>query len=328
MVDPGKLDPHSHRPTDWSPDKHEKSEAPPVWRVFIVDDHPLFRLGLASILRSEGTFTVVGEAEDGPDALEKLRRGGVDVVMLDVSLKSGSGLELLKLLKAELPQLPVLIMSMHDASLYAERAMRAGASGYLTKDAPAPQVIQALRKVLAKDAATGAVSALPGERFGSRRPARPVATPTPSLPDAGPSPRPSELALLSDRELEVLECIGRGFSTRECAERLHVSIKTIEAHQAHIKAKLKLQDANRLRRFAAVWVAHERPEPSARASSSVLSNDARIDSAAAALRESAHAASEPGPKLRDLKEISKPQPPKSPNGAPTESPLEPTTDEG
>lgn len=331
MVDPGKLDPLSHRPSDWSPDKHDKAEPPPVFRVFIVDDHPLFRLGLASILRSEGTFTVVGEAEDGPDALEKLRRGGVDVVMLDVSLKSGSGLELLKLLKAELPQLPVLIMSMHDASLYAERAMRAGASGYLTKDAPAPQVVQALRKVLAKDT-TGAAGVPPGERFGPRRPTRPIAAPSPSLPEASPSPRPSELALLSDRELEVLECIGRGFSTRECAERLHVSIKTIEAHQAHIKAKLKLQDANRLRRFAAVWVAHERPEPSARPSSSALSNDARIDSAAAALRESAHAASESGSKLRDLKEIPKPLPQQSPVGSPSESPpdpaVDPATDEG
>lgn len=218
------------------------------YRVFIVDDHPLFRLGLASILRSEGTFNIVGEAEDGPEALEMIRRGGIDVVMLDVSLKTTSGLELLKTLKSEMPQLPVLIMSMHDDSLYAERAMRAGAGGYLMKDAPAPQVIETLRKVIQGNPGSS-------ERFVQRRSSRANASSSPELnPDF-------EMALLSDRELEVLEAIGRGFSTRECAERLHVSIKTIEAHQAHIKAKLKLQDANRLRRFAAVWVARERPLP-------------------------------------------------------------------
>lgn len=218
------------------------------YRVFIVDDHPLFRLGLASILRSEGTFNIVGEAEDGPEALEMIRRGGMDVVMLDVSLKTTSGLELLKTLKSELPQLPVLIMSMHDDSLYAERAMRAGAGGYLMKDAPAAQVIDTLRKVIQGNPGSS-------ERFVQRRSSRANVSSSPELnPDF-------EMALLSDRELEVLEAIGRGFSTRECAERLHVSIKTIEAHQAHIKAKLKLQDANRLRRFAAVWVARERPLP-------------------------------------------------------------------
>ncbi|MFO0578479.1 MAG: response regulator transcription factor [Polyangia bacterium] len=216
--------------------------------MFIVDDHPLFRLGLASILRSEGTFNIVGEAEDGPEALEMIRRGGIDVVMLDVSLKTTSGLELLKTLKSEMPQLPVLIMSMHDDSLYAERAMRAGAGGYLMKDAPAPQVIETLRKVIQGNPGSN-------ERFVQRRSSRANVSSSPELnPDF-------EMALLSDRELEVLEAIGRGFSTRECAERLHVSIKTIEAHQAHIKAKLKLQDANRLRRFAAVWVARERPLP-------------------------------------------------------------------
>lgn len=234
------------RPVDRAVDRATGQSEP--YRVFIVDDHPLFRLGLASILRSEGTFNIVGEAEDAPEALELIRRGGIDVVMLDVSLKTTSGLELLKQLKNEMPQLPVLVMSMHDDSLYAERAMRAGAGGYLMKDAPAAQVIETLRKVIAGNGSLG-------ERFMPRRSSRAHVSANPELnPDF-------EMALLSDRELEVLEAIGRGFSTRECAERLHVSIKTIEAHQAHIKAKLKLQDANRLRRFAAVWVARERPVP-------------------------------------------------------------------
>lgn len=207
-------------------------------RVFLVDDHPLFRLGLASLLRSEGQCVICGEAEDAPTALSKLRTTPADLVIIDIELRDTNGIELLKQLKAEMPALRTLLMSMHDEELYVERALRAGATGYIRKDSPPDQVIDAISRVLRGGLVLSAQSA---ETILRR------------MTMGGGTAAP-ELHQLSDRELEIFQMMGQGVSTRECAERLHISIKTVEAHQASIKSKLGLKGVNQLRRHAVLWV--------------------------------------------------------------------------
>jgi DNA-binding NarL/FixJ family response regulator len=210
-----------------------------AYRVFLVDDHPLFRLGLASLLRSDGQCEICGEAEDAQSALSSLRTTPADLVIIDIELRETNGIELLKQLKAELPHLRTLLMSMHDEELYVERALRAGATGYLRKDAPPEQVLDAVSRVLRGGLVLSAQSA---ETILRR------------MTLSGATPAASELRHLSDRELEIFQMMGQGVSTRECAERLHISIKTIEAHQASIKSKLGLKGVNQLRRHAVLWV--------------------------------------------------------------------------
>lgn len=211
-------------------------------RILIVDDHPVFRRGIAAMIGEQGDLTVCGEADNAPSALDAMRRLKPDLALLDISLPGANGIELIKLMLAEQPKLPVLMLSMHDESLYALRALRAGAKGYVMKAEAMTQVIAALRKVLG-----GEIYVSP--RFSERLVFKAIR----SLEGGMGSP----VDRLSDRELEVLQFLGRGFGTREIANELHLSVKTIETHRAHIKEKLGFKDAGEMVRFAIEWVAQE-----------------------------------------------------------------------
>lgn len=214
-------------------------------RILIVDDHPIFRRGIAMLIQHESDFIICGEAEAAPEAIEALDRLEPDIVIVDISLKGMNGIELVKSLKALRPKLPVLVLSMHDESLYAERALRAGARGYLMKQAPPDQVVTAIRQVLNGDlylspsANLRMLSAFVSGRSGG---------------DKG------SVEQLSDRELEVFELLGQGLGTSMIAAELHVSVKTIEAHRAHIKLKLGLSTAPELMRAAVEWVTQKATE--------------------------------------------------------------------
>jgi DNA-binding NarL/FixJ family response regulator len=207
--------------------------------VLIVDDHPIVRQGLAQLIDQERDLQVCGQAQDAHEAMQAIRTLSPDMVIVDISLKDTSGMELIKDLKVRYPDLPVLTLSMHDEAVYGERALRAGAKGYIMKQEATEKVVTAIRRVLAgevyvsDDMAAKMVSKLVGG--GSRKTGSPV-------------------ECLSDRELEVFRLIGEGYGTREMAEKLHLSIKTIETYRAHIKDKLGLEDANELLRCAIQWV--------------------------------------------------------------------------
>jgi DNA-binding NarL/FixJ family response regulator len=211
-------------------------------RILIVDDHPVFRRGIAALITEQVDLTVCGEAENAPTALDAMRRLKPDLALLDISMPGANGIELIKLMLAEHPKLPILILSMHDESLYALRALRAGAKGYVMKAEAMTQVIAAIRKVLG-----GAIYVSP--RFSERLVFKAIQ----SLEGGMGSP----VDHLSDRELEVLQLLGKGFGTREIANELHLSVKTIETHRAHIKEKLGFKDAGEMVRFAIDWVAQE-----------------------------------------------------------------------
>ncbi len=209
-------------------------------RVLIVDDHPVFRRGIGELVRRRSNMTVCGEAEDAQAALEAMRRLQPDVVMLDVCLPGANGIEVIKLLLAERPRLRILVVSMHEESLYALRALRAGARGYVMKHQAEEQLLDALRKVT-----TGGLYVSPAlaEKLVFK------------LVQGSDGDLGSPVDKLSDRELEVLQLFGRGKSTREVAESLHLSVKTIETHRAHIKDKLCFKDAPEMVKFAIEWVA-------------------------------------------------------------------------
>ncbi|MDQ3622927.1 MAG: response regulator transcription factor [Verrucomicrobiota bacterium] len=210
--------------------------------VLIVDDHPIFRHGIAALIAAEHDFSVCGEAANASEALAAMREHNPDVALLDLSLEGSNGIDLIKMLKGERPSMPVLILSMHDESLYALRALRAGAQGYVMKSEAARLVVTALRKVLKGDIYVS-------PRFSERLIFKAIQ----SLEGGMGTP----VDKLSDRELEVLQLLGKGRSTREAAEELHLSVKTIETHRAHIKEKLGFKDPGEMVRFATEWVAHE-----------------------------------------------------------------------
>ena len=211
-------------------------------RILIVDDHPVFRHGIGALLAAESDLEICGEADSAPAALDAMRRLKPDVALLDISLQGTNGIELVKLMKAEQPRLPLLMLSMHDESLYALRALRAGARGYVMKAEAMTHVVTAIRKVLKGDIYVS-------PRFSERLVFKAIQ----SLEGGMGSP----VDKLSDRELEVLQLLGRGFGTREIANELHLSVKTIETHRAHIKEKLGFRDAGEMVRFAIDWVAQE-----------------------------------------------------------------------
>jgi DNA-binding NarL/FixJ family response regulator len=211
-------------------------------RVLIVDDHPVFRRGIGELIRRRSNMAICGEAEDAHAALEAMRRLHPDVVMLDVSLPGANGIELIKLLLAERPRLRILVVSMHEESLYALRALRAGARGYVMKHQAEDQLLDALRKVVAGGLY---VSPALGEKLVFK------------LVQGSDSDLGSPVDKLSDRELEVLRHFGQGKTTREVAQTLHLSVKTIETHRAHIKEKLGFKDAPEMVKFAGEWVAIE-----------------------------------------------------------------------
>ncbi len=207
-------------------------------RVLLVDDHPIVRQGLAQLLEQEDDLIVCGEADNALSALEAIDALKPDIAIVDIRLKGINGIELIKKIKSRLSELPVLVMSMHDESLYAERALRAGARGYIMKEEATDKMLIAVRKVMQGEIylSEGMVS-----RILHR------------LAD-GKSETDSPLDRLSDRELEVFQLIGEGLATRQIAERLTVSVKTIESYRAHIKEKLELSTSTEVMHQAVQWV--------------------------------------------------------------------------
>jgi DNA-binding NarL/FixJ family response regulator len=208
-------------------------------KIIIVDDHPIIRKGLSDLINQEKDLAVCGQAEDAHEGLQAIKTLNPDMVVVDISLKETSGIELIKDIKTQYPNLSVLALSMHDESLYAERALRAGAKGYIMKAEATEKVITAIHKVLS------------GELYVSDRMAAKLVR---KLVGSGPEIGASPIDRLSDRELEVFLLLGRGQGTREIAEKLHLSIKTIETYRAHIKDKLDLAGAAELLQYAIQWV--------------------------------------------------------------------------
>lgn len=204
-----------------------------------MDDHALVRRGLAVMIGDEPDLEVCGEAADTVEALARVAALKPDLVIIDITLKTGHGLDLMKQIRARDERVRMLVLSMHDEKLFAERALRSGAMGYINKEEATSKVIEAIRQVLSGRVY---VSAAMTERLLSR-----------AACSGEPSVRlPSEC--LSDRELTVFQMIGQGLPTREIAARLHLSIKTVETYREHIKSKLDLKNSAELSRHAAQWV--------------------------------------------------------------------------
>jgi DNA-binding NarL/FixJ family response regulator len=207
-------------------------------RFLVVDDHPVFRTGLVALIESDQRYEVVAQAGSSAEAFTALRQGLPDIAIVDISLDSESGLELVHAIKAAYPTVPVLIVSMHDESVYAERALKAGARGMVMKHEEPAEVLNAVRTVLA-----GKVYLSP--RMRDR------------LLEAFVSPsRDGEFALvdrLTLREHEILEYLGQGYGASEIAEQLSLSVKTVHSHQENLKEKLQFPGTSELRRFAVSW---------------------------------------------------------------------------
>src|ERR1700680_149821 len=211
--------------------------------VFVVDDHPIVRQGLTLLINQESDLAVCGEAEEMHSALSAILAVRPDILIVDISLNGPDGLELLKNIRISSPRLPVLILSMHDESIYAERALRAGANGYIMKQEATEKVLVAVRRILN------------GEIYVSDRIANNMLK---HYVTGSGTLRNSSIADLSDRELEVFRLIGEGHGSRQIAEELHLSIKTVESYQAHIKEKLSLRSARELMQHAIQWSMNEK----------------------------------------------------------------------
>src|SRR3984957_16039581 len=207
-------------------------------KVLVVDDHPLLRQGLAMLINQQQDMQVCGEAEEAHVAMQCIAQKRPDIMILDISLKGPDGLELLKSIRASDPDLPVLVLSMHDEAIYAERALRARANGYIMKQEATEKVLVALRRIL-----NGEVYL--SDHISSKMLQQYIS--------GAPSMIQSRIASLSDRELEVFRLIGEGRATREIAEELHLSVKTVETYQAHIKDKLALRSGRELIQHAIQW---------------------------------------------------------------------------
>jgi len=219
--------------------KSESSNTKSKTKILIVDDHPIVREGLIRLIQRQGDLEVCAEAETAADTLRLIRQHQPDLAIVDLALKDRNGLDLVKDLKSHFAKLPILMLSMHDESLYAERALRAGALGYVMKQEATETVILAIRRVLA------------GQIYLSEKISSRLLGTFVSGTDSGTG---SSYDRLSDRELEVFELIGQGLGTRQIAEKLHLSVKTIEAYREHIKEKLKLQNASELTLHAFHWI--------------------------------------------------------------------------
>ncbi|MBN2536593.1 MAG: response regulator transcription factor [Spirochaetales bacterium] len=214
-------------------------------RLLIVDDHPIVRQGITRLINYEDELMVCGEAGNAKEALEAVEREKPDMVIVDISLKGRSGLELIKDLRMRYQDLPVLVVSMHDESLYAERVLRAGAKGYIMKQEPPEKVLNAIRQVL-----SGKIFV--SEKMREKMLQRYV---------LGSSQKNvSTVERLSDRELEVFRLIGKGMGTRQIAKELDLSIKTVETYREHIKEKLNLENSSKLLQYAIDWVQNENPK--------------------------------------------------------------------
>jgi DNA-binding NarL/FixJ family response regulator len=220
--------------------KKINSDTPPKKRVLIVDDHPIFRAGLTGLVNLETDLVVCGEAHDAQQALAALEQLNPNLMLLDMSLPGKSGLELLKDVRAFRPQTPVLIISMHDETLFAERVIRAGGRGYIMKQEGPGKIISAIRKVLSGGIAVSErmaaiiLDALSGTKSGA-----------------------ASVSTLTDREFEVYRLLGQGKEPHEIARILHLSIKTVDTHRLHIRQKLSLRNATELIHHATRWTAEQ-----------------------------------------------------------------------
>ncbi|WP_051946088.1 response regulator transcription factor [Verrucomicrobium sp. BvORR106] len=213
--------------------------APTKSRILVVDDHPAFRFGLRELISDMAMAEVCGEAEDAATALAAFRELKPDLVLLDISLPGRDGIELTKMMKAEAPRTPILIVSMHDEAFYGLRALRAGACGYLRKDDSLDQLEDAIEHALRQD------------YYLSPRLKRHLIQQF--LQNNGQPQESYTLQGLSDREMEVFHWLGKGLGTRQIADRLGLSVKTIETHRAHIKTKLSLESAEDMVKLAREW---------------------------------------------------------------------------
>lgn len=209
--------------------------------ILIVDDHPIVRQGIKALLAQEKDLKVVAEAESAGEAIQLVEKIHPDVAIVDISLRGTDGLELTKAIREMEESMPILIMSMHDEALYAERALRAGANGYIMKDQMSDNIVEAVRRVLR------------GDIFVSEAVRQRILRGVRGLKDKG---KPA-VERLSDRELEVFRLLGHGLGTRQIADQLKLSLKTIETYRAHIKEKLNLASGTELVRFAVQWVEHQ-----------------------------------------------------------------------
>lgn len=218
----------------------ENNDSPAKAKILIVDDHPIVRQGLAQVINIQTDLELCCEAGNAKETLAVIPRCRPDLAIIDISLDGVSGLSLITTLTAHYPELPILVMSMHEESLYAERSLRLGAKGYIMKHQATVNILSAIRQILAGGIYLSAdMHALILGRIHFRPIDRSIADPAASL---------------TDREFEVLRLIGFGFGTRQIAEKLNRSIKTIEAHRANIKEKLGLKTGIELIRFAALWI--------------------------------------------------------------------------
>jgi len=221
----------------------KKNEKPQKSRIFIVDDHPMTRAGLAHLINHQPDTLVCGEAENAAEALDRMAVSQPDLMLIDITLPGKSGLELIKDVKAMRPDLAILVISMHDESLYADRVLRAGARGYITKHEGGDKLIGAIRHVLSgKIYVSESMSAHILEIFSGGQ----------------PTTDRSSIQNLSDREFEVFQALGEGLSSHEIAKKLHLSAKTVDAHRANIKTKLKINTTAELISFAARWTTTQR----------------------------------------------------------------------
>ncbi|CAN5839253.1 response regulator transcription factor [soil metagenome] len=208
-------------------------------RLLLIDDHPIMRHGLSQLIRAESDLEVSGEAGTAAEGLKMIGEKKPDLVIVDLTLPDKHGLEFIKDMQTLHPDTLLLVLSMHDETLYAERVLRAGAKGYVMKETAADTLIHAVRKVLSggiylsEKMSDTMLKMVSGNRKQSSQ---------------------SSLEKLTDRELEVLQLIGQGQGTRQIAEQLHISVRTIDAHRAHIKEKLQLPDGNALVRYAVRWM--------------------------------------------------------------------------
>lgn len=212
-------------------------------RIFVVDDHPIVRQGLALLINREADLTVCGEAEEAISALSRISSMKPDILIVDISLNGPDGLDLLKSIRLHHPDLPVLILSMHDEAVYAERALRAGANGYIMKQEATEAVLVAVRRILH------------GEIYVSERVAGKLLR---QYVKGSPQESSSSFAELTDRELEVFRLIGEGHSTKKIADELHLSVKTVESYQSHLKEKLSLRTGRELVQHAIEWSLQEK----------------------------------------------------------------------
>ncbi len=213
-------------------------------KILLVDDHAVVRFGIAQLINRQNDLVVCGEEEDARKALDAILRLKADLIIADLSLKDSSGLELIRNIKAQFPALPILVVSVHDETVYAEIAFRAGALGYLMKQEALEKIVTAIRRVLAG-------SVYVSDKLGAKMLQQQVRGQTDVQQPA--------IKSLSDREVEVFHLIGQWKKTKEIASELHLSVKTVEYYREQIKRKLNLKDASELTQYATSWVQREVP---------------------------------------------------------------------